>query len=58
MLQEDINAWGNSNNITIYDVSQLDANQVRQIIQTNNHTIFGWCLSERSRLVLEALGLN
>lgn len=58
LLQEDINVWGNSDNVTIYDVSQLNANEVRQIMETNNHTVLGWCFSERSSLILEALGLQ
>jgi hypothetical protein len=56
LIEEDIKAWGKSNNIKIYDVNELSSDKLNSIIQTSDTTICGWCFSERSKLLLEALG--
>ena len=56
LLNEDIKVWGNSPNIKIYDVSTLNSEELKAVIKSSDITICGWCFSERSKLLLEALG--
>ena len=56
LLNEDLKVWGDSLNIKIYDVSKLSSEELKSVIKSSDITICGWCFSERSRLLLEALG--
>ena len=56
LLNEDLKVWGDSLNIKIYDVSKLSSEELKSVIKSSDITICGWCFSERSKLLLEALG--
>ena len=56
LLDEDMIRWGGVDNINIYDVSGLGVNDVKKIIDSNKVIVCGWCFSERSQLLLQALG--
>lgn len=56
LLNEDVKVWGNSPNVKIYDVSTLNSEELKAVIKSSDITICGWCFSERSKLLLEALG--
>ena len=56
LLNEDLKVWGDSLNIKIYNVSKLSSEELKSVIKSSDITICGWCFSERSKLLLEALG--
>ena len=56
LLNEDLKVWGDSLNIKIYNVSKLSSVELKSVIKSSDITICGWCFSERSKLLLEALG--
>ena len=56
LLNEDIKKWEKVENVNIYDISILNSNDINQIINENDVTVCGWCFSERSKLIIKALG--
>ncbi len=55
LLNEDLKVWGFTK-YKIYDVSKLSSEELKSVIKSSDITICGWCFSERSKLLLEALG--
>lgn len=51
-----IKKWEEMENVNVYDISTLNANDINQIINVNDVIVCGWCFSERSKLIIKALG--
>ena len=58
LLEEDIDKWGISKNITIYDVSKLSEGDLTQIISSSKDTVCAWCFIERAKIVIDAVNKN
>jgi hypothetical protein len=57
-LMEDFVIAPAANNIEILDATQLSAQQMQDVLQRGDDVILGWCNSENSRQVMNALGVN
>jgi RHS repeat-associated protein len=57
-LVEDYGIAPAAKNITIHDASKMTQADLKLVLESGNDVVLGWCWSERSRKVFQALGLN
>jgi hypothetical protein len=57
-LVEDFGIAPGARNLEILDATKLTSQQMKDILQRGDDVILGWCHSENSRQVMNALGVN
>jgi RHS repeat-associated protein len=55
---EDFGAAPAARNVNVHDITKMSDAQLQQVLDSPNEVILAWCHSERTRRIMNVLGLN
>ena len=50
---QDVKRFGDMNNVTVFNYSDMNTDQIKALINSSDTTILGWCFSEYSTFMRE-----
>lgn len=56
-FNSDFARWGSQSNVKILNITKMTEEQIAEVVNSNSTIVCAWCYSERSTVLLKALGL-